>query len=893
VARRERRSSTRDFGTGARQGITRVDVAERNAAEKPPTGTGNPPLGPAGLSLAHAKHRTIVCLRGLLLIALGGILIESGAVSAGSAGLTLLVLHAISNVALLSAPLRRIRFLQLELAVGATDVVFVAVALLLYGYTGGVLPISCLMMALVVALGHNRFHVSAGAIAVAALHAWLILGDPAEPVRQLGPQLLFLGAIALHFGYLAAGIHSFRRESEAVHRERREQTTLLEILDAIASSIDLREVTWTIVNKLAQIVPSARCSMLLINDADERCYVIASHDDPDVDMLELDLGKYPEIRQAIETHGSVLIRDVADDPLMREFRAILAKLDLHSIMVIPVVFGGDVLGTLCLRASRARHEFSQREIQFCTAVARASANALKNAMLHRQVHEESRRHRALSEKLSRILDHSPGLILTTDNEGRITSLNAGAVRLLGYAKSDVLGRPCEMLLGDETGRRLLELTRSTGKISDYACRLRKRDGRSVDVEINVSVLEDEAGEVTGSVWLGRDVSELKATQTQLLQAKKLSTIGEVISGVAHELNNPLSGVLGFSELLLLRAGDENIPQELEMIHDSALRCRKIVQNLLSFARENKPERKYEDVNAVIEKTLEMKKYQLHVNSIEIACELDRALPRTLIDFHQMQQVLLNLINNAQHAMTRHRQAVPSRLHVRSTLAAGAVLIEITDNGEGMDQETLERIFDPFFTTREPGKGTGLGLSVSYGIVKEHGGRIWARSNKGEGSTFLIELPVRKEDGVAALGDQEGHRVSEPTIRPGSRILVVDDEPVVLQLFVNLFEGRGYKVDTAVNGTQAYDSVRVKSYDLVITDLRMPEMDGVELYGKLLERRPELEGSVIFITGDIVDRDTARFLADAGVPMLCKPIEIPKMVKLVDEMLAHPASAYST
>jgi PAS domain S-box-containing protein len=610
-------------------------------------------------------------------------------------------------------------------------------------------------------------------------------------------------------------------------------------------------------------------------------------------MLELDLAKYPEIRRAIETHGSVVIRDVADDPLMRDVSAILAKLDLHSIMVIPVVFGEDVLGTLCLRASRARHEFSQREIDFCTAVARASANALKNAMLHRQVHEESRRHRQLSEKLSRILDNSPGLILTTDNECSVTSLNASGVRLLGYPKDDVLGRPCEMLLDDEHGRRLVELTRSSGAISDYPCRLRKRDGRLIDVELNVSVLTNEVGEVTGSVWLGRDVSELKATQTQLLQAKKLSTIGEVISGVAHELNNPLSGVLGFSELLLLRAGDEDVPQELELIHDSALRCQKIVQNLLSFARENKPERKYEDVNAVIEKTLEMKQYQLHVNSIEIASELDRALPRTALDFHQMQQVLLNVINNAQHAMTRHRQAVPSKLHVRSSLAADAILIEIGDNGEGMDQETLERIFDPFFTTKEPGKGTGLGLSVSYGIVKEHGGRIWARSNKGEGSTFLIELPVCKEDGAGASGDPEARSVSAPKIRPGSRILVVDDEPVVLQLFVNLFEGRGYKVDTAVNGKDAYESIGRKSHDLVITDLRMPEMDGIELYRKLLERRPELKGRVIFITGDIVDKDTARFVADADVPTLSKPIEITEVVKIVDEMLARPAPSYPT
>jgi CheY-like chemotaxis protein len=282
-----------------------------------------------------------------------------------------------------------------------------------------------------------------------------------------------------------------------------------------------------------------------------------------------------------------------------------------------------------------------------------------------------------------------------------------------------------------------------------------------------------------------------------------------------------------------------------------------------------------------------------VNSIVIEYELDRGLPRIPVDFQQLQQVLLNLINNAQHTMMQANKPEPSKLHVRSSRSDGTILIEVTDNGEGMDQETLERIFDPFFTTKEPGKGTGLGLSVSYGIVREHGGRIWARSSRGEGSTFLIELPVPADAEAAASDGPDEHRISEPTIRPGSRILVVDDDPIVLQLFVNLFEGRGYKIDTAVHGKDACEQIALRSYDLVITDVRMPEMNGIELYPRLLERRPELEGRVLFISGDVVDRETARFLADAGVPTLSKPIEIREVVRLVDEILARPAAAFSS
>jgi signal transduction histidine kinase len=717
------------------------------------------------------RRRNVVGLRGVLLVALGAILFESGGVAGGSAGWTLLALHLLSNVLLLALPLRLIRPLKLELVAGGTDVAFIAIAIHLSGSAGGLLPVTCLMMALVVALAGNRWHLACGAAVVVALHGWLTVSSPVESLRQLAPQAVFLSAIAMYFGFLTNGIHRSHKKAAADGLERTELEALLEILDKINSSLDVSDVTRTIVQKLSGIVPDARCSMLRVDESENRCHVIAAHDDPRIDMLELDLARYPEIRRSIETRRSVLIQDAAGDPLMREVQEAIAGLDLHSIMVVPMVFGDDLLGTLCIKAARARYAFTRSEIRFCATVARASANALKNALLHQQVQEESRR--------------------------------------------------------------------------------------------------------------------LRATHSQLLQAKKLSTIGEVISGVAHELNSPLSGVLGFSELLLLRDIEGQVRQEVELIHDSALRCQKIVKNLLSFARENKPERKYQSVNEVIAKTLEMKSYQLRVHGIETDCELDPGLPWTMLDFHQFQQVLLNLINNAQHALKATGRSNGLRLGVTSGLVDGKIRVEITDNGEGMDGATLERVFDPFFTTREPGRGTGLGLSVSHGIIEEHGGNIRARSTRGEGSTFAIELPPQdRPNAETAEGAQtEGAPLK---IRVGSRILAVDDEPIVLQLLVNLFEGRGYKIDTATNGKEAFESAAMRSYDLVITDVRMPEMDGIELYGKLLQRWPELAGRVIFITGDLADGETTRFLAEANAQTLTKPIHITEMVRVVDETLARPA-----
>jgi PAS domain S-box-containing protein len=832
------------------------------------------------------KRRTIAYLRGLLLVAAGGVLLAHGLSAAGPGALLLLVVFTLSNVSILAAPLRLVSSFRFELLVGALDVVFIALAIHAAGAAGGVLPVSCLLTVLVVALANRRPYAVAGLAVAAALHAWLVLvvAPATDPLRSLAPQILLLGSIALYYGYLAEGIHRLRAREEADKSEARELRILLEILETITSSLDLAKVTGTIVEKVTTIIPAVRCSMLFVDESRRRCFVMASHDDPRVSMRELDLDKYPEIRRAIETRGPVLIQDVAADPLMAEVRTALEALDFQSIMVIPMVFRDDVLGTLCMKTARADQPFTRREIGFCTAVARASANALKNALLHQEVHEESAHHRRLADKLTRIFDHSPDLVLTTDEQGRVTECNRGTARLLGYGREEILGRPAASLLADPGADELLARVRTTGALLNHACRLRRRTGTPVDVELNLSVLRDEQERPAGTVWLGRDVTELKTTQLQLLQAKKLSTIGEVISGVAHELNNPLSAVLGFSQLLLGRPASAPVRRELEKIHESALRCQRIVGNLLSFARVHRPERRYLGINGIIEKTLDIKRYQLHVNNIAVVTDLDPQLPRTMIDFHQMQQVLLNLVNNAQHAMVADDRS-GGLLSIRTSEVSGWVRIEISDDGGGMDEQTLERIFDPFFTTKEPGEGTGLGLSVSYGIVKEHGGRIWARSCKDEGTTFTIELPVRTapEEGDPVRPGTET-AVPGPPAAPGRRILVVDDEPLILDLMLEVLVERGYQVDTAGNGREAARKIDGEPYDLVISDVRMPQMNGMDLYRRVLSSRPELEGRVVFVTGDLIDREIVQFLADVQARTLPKPLEIDKIVGVVDDLL---------
>jgi len=700
-------------------------------------------------------------------------------------------------------------------------------------------------------------------------------------------QILLLGSVALYYGYLVEGLHRVRSLEEAEHLSRRELITLLDILDAITSSLDLYHVTGTIVRKITTLIPATRCSMLLIEQPSERCFVMASHDDPNLRMLEIDLRKYPEVRRAIETRQPVMIRDVASDPLLASVRDGLKHLDFLSIMVVPLTFGKDVLGTLCIKTARAQREFSERELNFCNAVARASANALKNALLHHQVSDESRRHRRTGRMLSSVLDHTPDLVLTTDEEGRITEFNTGAEKLLGHRKADVVGTPVASMF-DQGGEELVRRVLAGGTLDRHHCQLRRADGDVVELELNLAPLRDDEDQVVGTVWVGHDVSELKATQLQLLQAEKLSAIGEIISGVAHELNNPLSGVLGFSQLLMGRHEATPISADLERIHDSALRCQKIVKNLLAFARGHAPSRKYLGVNGIIEKTLDLKRYRLQVNDVEVRTELEPGLPRTMLDFHRIQQVLLNLINNAEHAISENGGRA-GRLFIRTTSSGGEIRIEVTDNGAGMDSKTLQRIFDPFFTTKEEGKGTGLGLSVSYGIIKEHGGRIHARSRKGEGTTFVVELPILK--GAPAAEEAEPQSRA-PAVPPGGtrrgHLLVVDDEPMILDLLIDILGEAGHRVDSAANGGEACRKVAARAYDLVITDVRMPQMSGTELYRKILALRPEMKGCIVFMSGDLIDDETARFLEETKAPSVAKPVEIAELLDTVSRVLQQSA-----
>jgi len=351
------------------------------------------------------------------------------------------------------------------------------------------------------------------------------------------------------------------------------------------------------------------------------------------------------------------------------------------------------------------------------------------------------------------------------------------------------------------------------------------------------------------------------------------------AGVAHEINNPLTGVNGFSQLLMRKNIPDDIKDSLKVINDGARRVADVVNRLLTFARRHEPERGYVDINEIIEATLALRAYEMETANIKVTARLAPDLPRTMADSGQLQQLFLNIIINAETEMKlAHGRG---NLLIKTETIDSIIRVSFKDDGPGIAKENLGRIFDPFFTTREVGSGTGLGLSLCHGIVAEHNGHIYARSRLGNGATFVVELPVVIEDKQLELPEptaDEAERVA------GARILVVDDEPAVLQLLEQVLTDEGHEVETTDRADDALDKIKRGQYNLILLDIKLPGMSGIELYKRIQRMGGSLASRIIFITGDIMGADTKKFLSKTKVRYITKPLDIEQLKREINSQL---------
>jgi two-component system NtrC family sensor kinase len=511
---------------------------------------------------------------------------------------------------------------------------------------------------------------------------------------------------------------------------------------------------------------------------------------------------------------------------------------------------------------------------------------------------ERRLHRE-QEFAGRLMDSFPDLVIALDTVGRYTFVSPQIYDILGFTPEELVGKRMGARTDPSDRTALLEMfddlifkRLSEGQI-EY--RTQHKSGAWRVFRASARPLHDETGRIIGVIASARDITEQQRLQQQLIQSERLAAMGQMIAGVAHELNNPLTAILGVTELLRDQTTDERKSRQLDLAHRQARRAAHIVQSLLVFSRPSKPRSTLLHLPDLVLRTLQLHEHSLHSNHIQVDVSARQDLPTVQGDSNQLTQVFLNLIVNAEQAINEVRDH--GTLRIRLGVVGDRVLITFQDDGVGIRRELLPRIFDPFFTTKRPGRGTGLGLSICLAIIREHNGEISAQPQPDGGSVFTVSLPICTESTALIQPPVSAKNtvvdISEAAKQSLARkkILVVDDEESILELVTDSLSGRGCHVDCAATSEHALELASRNIYDVVLCDLNLESdggkiVSGFTLRDRILEdtaRRGILQPSFIFMTGDLID---AAIGEQGGVEtgkFLQKPFRIAELIAMLNEL----------
>jgi PAS domain S-box-containing protein len=595
--------------------------------------------------------------------------------------------------------------------------------------------------------------------------------------------------------------------------------------------------------------------------------------------------------------------DSKEELLKRQVSEIFVDLEdrksvLEQIDRQPMMHGREITlirkdGTsiVCLNTAAAVRDNSGRVVRYQGAL----MDITERREMERRLHQQQ-------EFARRLVDSFPDLILVLDSDSHYTFTSQRCSEVLGYDVAETR----HMRFGDRTHPEDLPAVMAlykdilSGKqtLASMEIRVRHKMGDWRRIRFNFSPLSDEKGIIEGVVLSGRDVTDLKRLEEQLIQAEKLAAMGQMLAGVAHELNNPLTAILGVTELLRERGGtDEPTKRQLELTHRQARRAARIVQNLLEFSRPASPQKKPLDVQTLLDRTLQLHEHSLRRNNIQVDFHAPAGLPGVIGDANQLIQVLLNLVTNAEQAIREVREA--GRIQIRAGRNGNQLTITVQDDGVGIRPEAFPRIFDPFYTTKRPGGGTGLGLSICMSIIREHGGNIEAESLPAGGSAFTIYLPAAPDQILESLpsapetasAPAESIRSAADLLK-GRSVLVLDDEESLRMLLQEGLAARGLRVDSAATTEDALALLRRSSYDALLCDLHLSAggfaVDGRDSARRLLEAAGVQKPLVIYMTGDLLE--SAGGSGDGNDPIcLQKPFRISDVVALLSDVLsAAPA-----
>lgn len=524
----------------------------------------------------------------------------------------------------------------------------------------------------------------------------------------------------------------------------------------------------------------------------------------------------------------------------------------------------------CLNTITAVRDTAGRVLRYQGAIMDITERREMERRLHKQ-----------QEFARRLVDSLPDLIMVLDTTARYTFISPSIKEILGFDPEEDGG----MQLGDRThpedrrGLRALfdEVAGGRESFASLEVRVRHKQGDWRRILCHFSSLFDEAGKIEGVVISGRDVTQLKRLEEKLIQAEKLAAMGQMLAGVAHELNNPLTAVLGVTELLRERgSSDEATKRQLDLTHRQARRAARIVQNLLEFSRPATTQKRLLDVNNLVERTLQLHDHSLRRNNIAVEFRSDATLPQVMGDSNQLIQVFLNLITNAEHAIREVRES--GSIQVRVARNADKIAVTVVDDGVGIRPEALPKLFDPFYTTKRPGGGTGLGLSICMAIAREHAGTIEVEARAEGGSVFTVYLPVPAQETHASSPlDTGAHSVETfrqiADLLKGRTVLVVDDEESIRMLLQEGLTAHGLHVECVSTGDEALALVGTRDFDAVLCDLNLAgRPGGEEVATRIRELQRPRKPEVFLMTGELVEAGAGSSSA-SPFRMLQKPFRI--------------------
>jgi len=384
--------------------------------------------------------------------------------------------------------------------------------------------------------------------------------------------------------------------------------------------------------------------------------------------------------------------------------------------------------------------------------------------------------------------------------------------------------------------------------------------------------------------LKKAYQDLENVKDEMIQSEKLASVGRLMSGVAHELNNPLTSVIGYAQLLLETEVSGETREQLKIIYDEGERCRKIIQNLLAFSRKRKPKKELIDVAVVVDEAIKLVSMETKRLGIQVETKFPENNPQVFSDAHQLRQVFLNLLTNAIHELDNQKGA--RSIHISAEEKGSLYRLIFCDNGPGIPAEFLNKIFDPFFTTKDVGKGTGLGLSLCYGVISENGGKLAVKSDLGKGASFIVDLPIATEEDRASAEGDMGRNAPAASVRDAMKdiksVLLIEDEPAISKLLQQILSTAGCHFTSALDGDAAYALLQKRQYDLIISDYRLPKMDGRTLYEKIRSEKPECSKRFIFLTGSAFNNELDQFFKKHSIPNLKKPFTKESLLALITQ-----------